>query len=63
MNFPFHRQFAKIFFRENSAHATNPHVMVLQRRRRHFKSGQATSNKRSLVHMQGGGSTIDNVRQ
>ena len=28
---------------------------IRQRRRRHFKSGQATSNKRSLVHMQGRG--------
>ena len=26
-----------------------------QRRRRHFKSGQATTNKRSLVHVYGGG--------
>ena len=25
-----------------------------QRRRRHFKSGQATANKRSLVHVHGG---------
>ena len=26
-----------------------------QRRRQHFKSGQATGNKRSLVHVHGGG--------
>ena len=28
--------------------------MHLQRRRRHFKSGQATTNKRLLVHVHGG---------
>ena len=28
---------------------------AVQRRRRHFKSGQATTNKRSLVHVYGGG--------
>ena len=39
---------------------------LMQRRRRHFKSGQATANKRSLVHVEregGGGSTTGNVRQ
>ena len=29
-----------------------------QRRRRHFKSGQATANERSLVRVHGGGSTL-----
>ena len=29
-------------------------VCTSQRRRRHFKSGQATANKRSLVHVHGG---------
>ena len=29
--------------------------MATQRRHRHFKSGQATANKRSLVHVEGGG--------
>ena len=28
---------------------------IPQRRRRHFKSGQAIANKRSLVHVEGGG--------
>ena len=29
--------------------------IVIQRRHRHFKSGQATTNKRSLVHVEEGG--------
>ena len=41
-----------------------PKSMQTQRRRRHFKSGQATANKRSLVHVEGGGgSTTGNVWQ
>ena len=42
------------------SHATH----VVQRRRRHFKSGQATTaNKRSLVHVHGGGRRAEGLQQ
>ena len=36
--------------------------LPLQRRHQHFKSGQATANKRSLVHVHGGRSITGNVQ-
>ena len=37
--------------------------MKFQKWCQHFKSGQVTANKRSLVHVQGGGVTTGKVQQ
>ena len=43
------------YFRYNIVMCVCVCVCVCQRRRRHFKSGQATATKRSLMHVNGVG--------